>query len=705
MQYVNIIYIIGKFGGNVLKAGEKEFLRFLEGSDKNFIIPVYQRNYNWKKDQCKRLFDDLEEIVNSGFRTHFLGSVVSIYSMGQEYLIIDGQQRITTMSILLLAIYNVIKDKSIETKYLISEEKIMDAYLINKYSRDDINRIKLKPIIEDRNAYNKLFKNNKELVEDSNITNNYYYFYNRILEGSISVDDLFRAIEKLIIVEIELKSGEDDPQLIFESLNSTGLDLSEADRIRNFVLMGETSDIQEKFYNEYWYKIEKNTYYNVSNFIRDYLTIKERYIPNKNKVYFSFRKYISNSGKNIEEILNDLLKFSKYYNCIVDANANDKKINEILSRINRLEIFVSYPFLLEVFDDFSRGILNTEQFKNVLQIIESFILRRVICDVPTNALNKIFMNLGREIKKYSDYKSKYDEILGYILINKKYSQRFPDNEEFIKMFLIKDIYNLKAKNKLYLLERLENYDNVERVNVEELVNTNELNIEHIMPQTLNLQWKKDLGDKYEETYKKYIHTIGNITLTGYNSKLSNRCFKEKRDMEKGYKDSRLYLNKYLSKIDIWNAEEIIKRAKILIERGLEIWKYPAYGYQQLDKSDEKTFTLDEEDINFTGESVVSVNISGNIYKVSSWKEFYEILSNFLYDFDPIKFRELANKSFEKESIDNKISNESSRLRRSMKIAEGIYLEENLSTESKLSMMRFLLKEFDVNLESISFTLK
>ena len=688
-----------------MKAGEKEFLRFLEGSDKNFIIPVYQRNYNWKKDQCKRLFDDLEEIVNSGFRTHFLGSIVSIYSMGQEYLIIDGQQRITTMSILLLAIYNVIKDQCINTNYLISEEKIMDAYLINKYSRDDNNRIKLKPIIEDRNAYNKLFNNDKELVEYSNITNNYYYFYNRILEGSISVDDLFRAIEKLIIVEIELKNGEDDPQLIFESLNSTGLDLSEADRIRNFVLMGEPSDIQEKFYNEYWYKIEKNTYYNVSNFIRDYLTIKERYIPNKNKVYSSFRKYISDSGTSIEEILKDLLKFSKYYSYIVDANSENKKINEILSRINRLEIFVSYPFLLEVFDDYNRAILNTEQFKNVLKVIESFILRRVICDVPTNALNKIFMNLGREIKKYSDYKSKYDEILGYILINKKSSQRFPDNEEFIRMFLIKDIYNLKAKNKLYLLERLENYDNVERVNVEELVNINKLNIEHIMPQTLTPKWKKDLGDKYEETHKKYLHTIGNITLTGYNSKLSNKCFAEKRDMDKGFKDSRLYLNKYLSTVYIWNEEEIIKRAKILLERGLEIWEYPDCGYHQLDKSNEKTFTLDEEDINFTGESVVSVDISGHFYRVSSWKEFYEILSNFLYDFEPIKFRELANKSFGKESIDNKISNESSRLRRSMKIAEGIYLEENLSTEAKLSMMRFLVKKLDFSLESISFTLK
>ena len=688
-----------------MKAGEKEFLRFLEGTDKNFIIPVYQRNYNWKKEQCKRLFDDLEDIIESDFRTHFLGSIVSIYSMGQEYLVIDGQQRITTMSILLMAMYNVIKDQCIKTNYLKSEEKIMDAYLINKYARNDEDKIKLRPIIEDRIAYNKLFDDDNELIEDSNITNNYRYFYDRILEGSVSIDDLYKAIEKLIIVEIELKNGEDDPQLIFESLNSTGLDLSEADRVRNFILMGEPSDIQEKFYNNYWYKIEKNTDNKVSDFIRNYLTIKERSIPNKNKVYISFKKYVSGNGMTIEELLKDLLKFSKYYNNILVSNTNDKEIDNILYRLNKLEIFVSYPFLLEVFDDYEKDVLNKDQLINILNTIESFILRRVICNVPTNALNKIFMSLGREIKKFTDYKSKYDEILGYILIRKKTSQRFPDDNEFRSSFLTKDIYNLKAKNKLYLLERLENFENKERVNIEELVSTNELNIEHIMPQTLTNKWKEELGEKYEEIHSKYLHTIGNITLTGYNSKLSNKSFSEKRDMDKGFKDSRLYLNKYISTIDHWNEDEIIKRSEILFDRSLDIWLYPDFGYEQIETNNENMFSLSDEDINFTGESVVSFEIFKESYKVSNWKEFYEKLLNMLYDLDPIKLRDIARKSFGKDSIDNRKSTEVTKLRRPIKVSDGIYMESNIDTEAKLFMMRFLMKQFDLSLDDVNFTIR
>lgn len=688
-----------------LKAGEKEFLRFLEGTDKNFIIPVYQRNYNWKKEQCKRLFDDLENIIDSNFKTHFLGSIVSIYGIGQEYLVIDGQQRITTMSILLLAIYNVIKDQCIQTDYLKSEEKIMDAYLVNKYSREEENKIKLKPIIEDRRAYNKLFEDEKELVENSNITNNYRYFYNRIIDHNVSIDNLYKAIEQLVIVEIELKNGEDDPQLIFESLNSTGLDLSEADRVRNFILMGEPSDIQEKFYNTYWYKIEKNTDYNVSNFIRDYLTIKERVIPNKNKVYSSFKKYVYDSTVNIEELLKDMLKFSKYYHNIVNAQTKDKNINEILYRINKLEVFVSYPFILEVYEDYDKEIINKGQLINILSTIESFILRRIICNVPTNALNKIFMNLGREVKKYQDYKNKYDVILGYILTNKKSSQRFPDNLEFENAFISKDIYNLKAKNKLYLLERLENFDNKERVNIEELVVSNELNIEHIMPQTLSAKWKEELGENYKEIHEKYLHTIGNITLTGYNSKMSNRPFIEKRDMDKGFKDSRLYLNKYISSLDSWDEGEIIKRARKLLKRGLEIWKYPDCEYQQLEISNEKSFSLDEEDINFTGESIVSFEMFGDYYKVSSWSEFYEHVISTLYDLDPIRFNEISKHNGKNNPVYNKIVDESTKVRRAVKIADGIYIEANLNTEAKLSILRFLVKEFNLSLNDVIFNIK
>ncbi|GAA3656562.1 GmrSD restriction endonuclease domain-containing protein [Asaccharospora irregularis] len=687
-----------------MKAGEIEFLSYLEGSNKNFIIPVYQRNYNWKKEQCKRLFDDLEDIINSGLRTHFLGSVVSIYGMGKEYLIIDGQQRVTTMSILLLAMCQIIRELGQSRGIITTEEQIKECYLINKHSRNEEGKIKLKPIVEDRKAYYGLFEEEINTNQNSNIVSNYLYFYNRIREDNISVDDLFDAIQKLIIVEIELKSGEDDPQLIFESLNSTGLDLSEADRVRNFVLMGRDSKAQEEFYNNYWYRIEKNTKNNVSSFIRDYLTIKERNIPNKNKVHVSFKRYVSDNDINIEYLLKDLLKFSNYYKEIFDSSTSNSEVNEVLKRVNKLEIFVSYPFLLELFDDYNENILSTDQLIEALNLVECFILRRIICDVPTNALNKIFMNLGREIKKSSDYRENYSQILKYTFINKKSSQRFPDDNEFSNAFETKDIYNTKSKNKLYLLERLENYNNKERVDLENLINDNTLNIEHIMPQTLTNKWKESLGENYKEIHNKYLHTIGNLTLTGYNSKLSNKTFEEKKEMESGFKDSRLYLNKYISAIEKWSEEEIKNRTKILLNRALEIWKYPSTIYEP-PRNSENLFTLEDEDINFTNESIVSFSILGECHKVKNWTEFYEQAAFTLYDLDPVRFNNIIDRTYKRDIIDNNKSREVTKLRKGTKISDNIYLETNLNTEAKLNIIRFLLKEFDIELNEVVFSIK
>ena len=226
-----------------------------------------------------------------------------------------------------------------------------------------------------------------------------------------------------------------------------------------------------------------------------------------------------------------------------------------------------------------------------------------------------------------------------------------------------------------------------------------------MPQTLTNKWKEELGTEYEEIHSKYLHTIGNITLTGYNSKLSNKSFSEKRDMDKGFKDSRLYLNKYISTIDHWNEDEIIKRAEILFDRSLDIWPYPDFGYEQIETNNENTFSLSDEDINFTGESVVSFEIFKESYKVSNWKEFYEKLLNMLYDLDPIKLRDIARKSFGKDSIDNRKSTEVTKLRRPIKVADGIYMESNIDTEAKLFMMRFLMKQFDLSLDDVNFTIR
>ncbi len=315
--------------------------------------------------------------------------------------------------------------------------------------------------------------------------------------------------KKLTIVDIELKEGEDDPQLIFESLNSTGLDLTEADRIRNFILMGQSPTEQEHLYKEYWYKIQQNTNNSVSSFIRDYLAYKQRAIPNENRVYISFK--IFTQSKDIYSVLEDLLLFSKYYNRIITANyqSANNDIDIALSHINQLEVRVSYPFLLELFDDLNNGILTEVQLEKCLDLIQNYIIRRQLCGLKSNPLNKIFINVGKEIKSSKYFTNNYDSLLG-----------------------------------------------------------------HIMPQTLSKEWKNSLGTNFPEIHSKYLHVLGNLTLTGYNSKLSNKSFVEKQTMENGFKDSRLYLNKYLAEVSNWGEEEIKIRHKMLVDRFLKIFKYP-----------------------------------------------------------------------------------------------------------------------------------
>lgn len=682
-----------------MKANEKLLIRFLESSDTNFVIPVYQRNYDWQKEHCKQLYDDCISVIKSKYATHFFGTIVSIYNesgRNREYLIIDGQQRITTVSLMLLAIYNILKSGRLNANGII-KEKIMNQYLINQYIEDD-RKLKLRPIKDDRVAFEKLFDD--EYIADSNITLNYQYFYNRILEGEISIDEIYSAIEKLMIVEIELKNGEDDSQLIFESLNSTGLDLSDADKVRNFILMGQSFKKQEELYNRYWNKVEKNTLYGVTNFIRDYMTMKENKISNINKIYVNFKRYINENNIDIEICLKDMLLFSKYYNKILTNTVGIREVDKKLQRINKLEVTVLYPFLLEVFYDYFNDLINDTQLIEIVAILESYIFRRIMCGVATNALNKVFMNLGKEIKKHEQYKEKYVDILKYILINKKSTQRMPNDKEFQKNFYEENVYSWKSKNKIYLLERLENYKNNERVDIERLIETNELTIEHIMPQELNKNWREMLGQGFEEIHNKYLHTIGNLTLTGYNSSMSNRSFYDKKNMKNGFKDSRLKLNKYLLLADKWNEKSILKRTELLFSIALDIWQYPSTNYVEERPIDNLYSLADEDD--FTNTKVKSFIFMGDEYKVKNWTELYEKICIILYEIEPSIFVKLITKKFPEEHIEKRFSNNERDLRTALKISDKVFIEKNLNTESKLTTLRVIFNEYRLDYNELTF---
>lgn len=560
-----------------MKALETNYLKLMQGP-KQFIIPIYQRTYSWTIKQCQQLWDDIERAaVNDSVAGHFIGSIVyiekGIYSANisapPKLLVIDGQQRLTTLSLLLAAFSRIIDEGS--DKCRISRSKINNYYLFNS---EESGELRYKLILNKRDKWTLInLLEGKELPEpfSKRVVDNYNFFLERIAKCGLDLDTIYRGIEKLIVVDIALDRNYDNPQLIFESLNSTGLELSQTDLIRNFVLMGLDANGQEEIYRDYWYPMEKVLIQDgdttlFDRFMRDYLTVKMGNIPKIKEVYDCFKRFYSfDAKKTTKVIMADMYRYSKHFTKLVFLKETEPEINDVLKDITALKTDVSFPFLLEVYDDYENQRLTRQDFITILRLVESYVFRRSICGIPTNSLNKTFSTLMKEIDK-----EKYLESFEIALLRKRSYRRFPRNDEFIREFMAKDVYNYQSRN--YLLGKLENFGRKEKMMV------GNYTIEHIMPQNnnLSLEWRKELGDNWKDVQANYLHTIGNLTLTGYNSELSDRPFNEKRDMKGGFADSPLHLNKSLANLDTWNEEEIKKRAEELSKVAVEVWPIPEY---------------------------------------------------------------------------------------------------------------------------------
>ena len=680
-----------------MNANQRYITQFLGNPDLQFVIPVYQRNYDWSIENCDQLWEDLHVLATTTKNTHFMGALVTIYNVDgadKEYIIIDGQQRLTTISLLLLALHNAMKEKIVIADF--DQQQIMEQYLVNKWSEK--KRIKLKPIHKDNDAFIALFEGKNEYFE-SNIFKNYNFFKNKIESMTIKPSQLFEAIKKLEVVEIEVKSSDDNPQLIFESINSTGKDLSEADLVRNFVLMNQNSKRQEEFYKKYWNPIEENTKYSVSDFLKDYLTYKERLFIKQNKIYRAFKKYsFCNPEISIEYLLSDLLKFSVYYKNIVNGLVLESNVKNNLDRLNALDITVVYPFLLEVWSDWDNKFITDKQVSEILNVLEIFVFRRAMCDVPTNALNKIFMVLGKDLKKIINGSyEQYVDALKYLLSTKRGSQRFPQDEEFIERLKNRNIYNLQSKTKIHLLQSLENFENKEQVDLKRLIEEQIVNIEHIMPQKLTHKWQEDLGANFLQVHDKYLNTLGNLTLTGYNSKMSNKLFLEKRDMENGFKQSRFMLNKYLSEQDFWNEEKILERANILSNKALNIW--PSLNTDFKFKKESLRLISLDEDSDITGEKPESIIIEDVEYKVLSWRDVMLKVMDYLFEIDSKKMYNLAD-------VGNRnLTRDKSKLLAPREFKDNLYVEVHHSSMAIMHFLKYLLEHYEIDSDQISIYLK
>lgn len=675
----------------------------MDGTDKQFVIPVYQRNYDWETENCKQLYDDLIKVIRNGRKSHFFGSIVSVHNDGSfnEFLVIDGQQRLTTVSLLFLAMYNLIKSGIVKPGHENLAEKIYNTWLVNPYQEGEA-KIKLKPVKNDRNAFSKLFGEESGHIPDSNLTINYNYFYSRIQKEEITVDELYEAVRRLEIINITLNQ-EDNPQLIFESLNSTGLALSEGDKIRNFVLMGLPPKQQNDFYERYWNKIEIHTDYNVSLFIRDYLSIKQQMIPAVSKVYFRFKEYVEESRMETEPLLQDILHYAKRYGILLKGGTGDKELNGCIIRLNKLETTVTRPFFLEVLRLQEEDRLSIPEVKEIFLNTENYLFRRLICDVPTSALNKIFLKLHSEIIRYDGTENNYPEKFKYAICSKPDSGRFPDDREFAEAFSSRQIYQMNSKNKIYIFDRFENRGTVETRDIYKLCEEGDLTIEHIMPQHLTPVWIEDLGGDYKEIHERWLHRMANLTLTGYNSQYSNAPFEEKRSMHNGFADSHLYLNQWIGAQKQWGAAELEQRDRMLREQALSLWPFPQITYQPPQKQFEE-YTLDEE-VDYTNRKIIRFRYKNTEHPVTGWADMMRQVLLLLHAEDNSVLTKTAYSAGGADGLQTYISCRPQSLRSPKELTENIYLEQNTSTSAKISLLHKLFAAYKTEESDLVFYLK
>jgi uncharacterized protein with ParB-like and HNH nuclease domain/predicted transport protein len=559
-----------------LKATEARFIDFLRKSPQ-FIVPIYQRTYSWTGKECRQLWED---IIRAGstdeISAHFVGSVVYIeqglYSISSQspLLVIDGQQRLTTVSLLLAALAQALEGQG-EPLDGFSARKIRNWYLVNPEEEQD-RHFKLLLSQTDRDSLLALLKGIDQPVERSlRVNENYELFESLIADRHGDLLPVCKGIAKLMLVDISLTRDHDNPQLIFESMNSTGRELSQADLIRNFILMGLEPDLQTSLYEKYWRPMEidfgQEAYQaHFDGFMRHYLTIKTGDIPRINEVYDAFKQLAQDDGDerpDIESLVADVRKFARYFCAMALGTESDDELGLAFHDLRELRVDVAYPFLLELYDDYTVDLLSREEFLTAIRLVESYVFRRVVCSIPTNSLNKTFATFASGLRK-----DRYlESIQAHLMLLPTY-RRYPDDQEFRRFLESSDLYNTARRG--YWLRRLENHGRKERVPVEQYT------IEHIMPQNDNLsgEWRSALGPDWENIHQSLLHTLGNLTLTGYNSEYSDRPFAEKRDMEGGFAQSPLKLNSGLGMLTTWNEPAIRDRANKLATKAIAVWTAP-----------------------------------------------------------------------------------------------------------------------------------
>ena len=566
-----------------MKATEAKFLDFLKKSPQ-FVIPIYQRTYSWTERECRQLWDDIVRTGSSdAVSAHFVGSIVYIekglYQVSSQspLLVIDGQQRLTTVTLILEALARQLGNSEPVDGF--SAKKLRSYYLLNPLEEGE-RGFKLLLTQTDKASLLALVQQKAQPTDQSlRVTENFAFFEEQVQNLGADLPALCHGLAKLVVVDIALSRDQDNPQLIFESMNSTGRELSQADLIRNFILMGLEPAHQTRLYEDHWRPMEvgfgqEGYGPHFDSFMRHYFTLKTGEIPNVRAVYEAFKFHARTpdiAAAGVDALVADIHAFARYYCAMALGKEADKKLAEAFRDLRELKVDVAYPFLLELHDDFANGRLESTDFEAAVRLVEAYVFRRAVCAIPTNSLNKTFATFGRALQK-----DRYLESVQAHLLTLPSYRRFPGDEEFKREFVVRDLYNFPRRS--YWLRRLENDGRKERVPVDEYT------IEHILPQNDNLseKWRDELGSEWQRIQETWLHTLGNLTLTGYNAEYSDRPFSEKRDMERGFRGSPLKLNEGLRSLDKWDEAAIKNRAERLAAVAAGVWAVPSLRAEVLE---------------------------------------------------------------------------------------------------------------------------
>ncbi len=638
-----------------MQASETKLQQIIEGT-KQYVVPLFQRPYSWKKSEWQILWDDLVELCESeNPRTHFMGSIVTMPTNAipegvSKYLLIDGQQRLTTIFILLCAL----RDHAEQTDDKRLAAKIDDTILVNSHE-DGLDYYKLQPTQMDREVFHKLIRN-EEQSEKGGILECYEFFSKKIRQLNVELSKVQKVIcSNLSVVSVVLSTN-DDPYLVFESLNAKGRALTQADLIRNYFFMRIHLDKQEEIYKKYWQPMQDLLSDGLTEFIRHYLT-KNGIDVKQSEIYFQIKEKI-NQGDALPH-LQDLHKFADYYSRLLDPKREDNlKIRKYLIRIHRLEVATVYPFLLNCYDEWIQKRISEDEFIAIFQVLENFILRRFVCNVQTRGLNRIFALLYSQVAKDVDIVS--GSFVDRLKINLQTTD-YPKDAEFRERLMDVKLYgsNRSEKAKLMLQSLEESFRHKEQVDF------SNLSIEHIMPQTLNDLWKSHLGEDWAITHELFIHTLGNLTLTAYNGELSNSAFSTKKSE---FQKSHLELNAYFQEVNTWRREDIEARSESLSDSIINIWKY--FGNESLES---------EQPISLKGTIPKLLCIFGEEHSVRSWRDVLEITLNTIADLEPERFQEIM------EQFPRLLGRDQKNFRSTRQLKNGVYIETNFSAKDISSL--------------------